>query len=344
MEPTRARWNLDSGKRMKIERIAQVPADSLSAIHYDVALVASGYESRARTVAESLGPGVADRKIAWAFVEQASSEVRVQNDDVLTRLGYDLVLLSEGSSEDAARFFCQALTNGGSRRRVLIDISSMTRAWYGGMVKALSQLQYPEPITTRFAYTPAEYMPPPPQYPPNEVLRPIPGFSSLSLPDKPTALILGLGHDPERALGLKDHLDPQMTLLFRADPGIDPRYGESVLTANRDLIDMVGRDHLFSYPLGDCVTTYKIVESACRGLLRDWRLVICSLGPKLFGLVSFLLATYYEEISIWRVSACAKHQPFDHKPGGAPIVFEIGWCLSTSEIAEKWYPVERGIE
>jgi hypothetical protein len=201
----------------------------------------------------------------------------------------------------------------------------MTRAWYGGIVRALMQIERSENIVTRFVYIPAEYSDPPPHYPPNEVLAPVPGFTSLALPDKPTALIIGLGYDPDRALGLNDHLDPKTTLLFHADPGSDPRYARKVVDVNKELIEIVRPDHLFSYPLNDSVATYKLLESASRGLLRDWRLVLCSLGPKPFGLVCFLLAAYYEEISIWRVSACARQRPVDRKPKGDPILLEVEW-------------------
>jgi hypothetical protein len=84
-------------------------------------------------------------------------------------------------------------------------------------------------------------------------------------------------------------------------------------------------DFCFSYPIADCVTTYKLLESACRGLLREWRVVLCSLGPKPFGLICFLLAAYYQNISIWRVSAGEREQAIDHTPFGEPLVFEVGW-------------------
>jgi hypothetical protein len=46
--------------------------------------------------------------------------------------------------------------------------------------------------------------------------------------------------------------------------------------------------------------------------LRDsYRVVLASLGPKLYGLLCFLLATRFNDISVWRVSAGVFGQPRD---------------------------------
>src|SRR4029450_13259183 len=92
---------------------------------------------------------------------------------------------------------------------------------------------------------------PPSEYPANRVVAPVAGFAGNTLPDRPTALILGLGYEKDRAIGLKDHLDPQLTILFYADPANDPRYVPQVLTVNGDLVREVGEDCLFTYPFSD---------------------------------------------------------------------------------------------
>ncbi len=314
---------------MRIENIDQPSADKLITGEEDLVLVASGYESRSRFIAELTKDSInaKPQKHAWAFVEHAETETRKANDRLLKSLDYRSTSLKESALNAASSLFIEDIGQLQSKPlRVLIDISSMTRAWYGGIVRALIRLQHSNTIVTRFVYVPAEYSDPPPSYPPNEVLAPVAGFTSLSLPDKPTALIIGLGYDPDRALGLNDHLDPEMTLLFHADPGSDPRYAQKVVEVNKDLIEIVRPDRLFSYPLHDSVAIYKLLESASRGLLRDWRLVLCSLGPKPFGLMCFLLAAYYEQISIWRVSAGAREAPIDRKPKANPILLDVEWA------------------
>jgi len=323
---------------MRIEKIDQPAAGDLITGEEDLILVASGYESRSRYIAELTKDTINDKtlKHSWAFVEHSNTETRKVNDRLLKSLNYRSTSLKEGALGAASSLFIDDIAQLPSKPlHVLIDISSMTRAWYGGIVRALMQLQHSSTIATRFVYVPAEYSDPPANYPPNEVLAPVPGFTSLSLPDKPTALIIGLGYDPDRALGLNDHLDPQMTLLFHADPGSDPRYARKVVDVNKGLIEIVGRHRLFSYPLDDSVAIYKLLESASRGLLRDWRLVLCSLGPKPFGLICFLLAAYYEEISIWRVSAGAREAPVDRKPKSNPILLDVEWAPPERPAAQR---------
>ena len=180
-------------------------------------------------------------------------------------------------------------------------------------------------LVVHFAYTGAEFCPPANEYPPNRVVAPVAGFAGNTLPDKPTALIMGLGYDKDRAIGLKDHLDPQLTVLFYADPASDDRFMPHVLNANKDLINEVGEDCLFTYPFTDGAATFRFLESVCKGLTHEWRVVLCSLGPKNFGLCSFLVASLLRDVSIWRVSADLHEVPFDHKPIGTPTILQTTW-------------------
>ena len=313
---------------MNIISVEQLPIEAVSD-GYDLVIMASGYESRGRFLAETLrdrGSPLANR-LVFAFAEHPQACARPANDAIFKELGYESVLCRGGADEEVTQSLISAferLKNVG-KARVLVDISSMTRVWYGALVRALMSFRPRGSLVVHFAYTAAEFVEPPSEYPPNRVVAPVAGFTGNTLPDKPTALVLGLGYDKDRAIGLKDHLDPQLTVLFYASPAIDSRYVPQVLAVNEELIHEVGEEKVFTYPISDCVATFRHLESFCKGLTNDWRVVLCSLGPKVFGLICFLVASLLRDISIWRVSADSHESPFDHKAFGIPTLIETRW-------------------
>jgi len=296
---------------------------------YDLIVTASGYESRARFVAEKIGhqePGPCTR-LVLSFAEHKKECARPENDAVFEGLGYKSSLCQGRSDAEVTKVVAHALENlrDVPEPRILVDISSMTRAWYGAVVRSLMALRRESKLVVHFAYTSAEFVPPPDEYPPNRIVGPLAGFTGNTLPTKPTALILGLGYDKDRAIGLKDHLDPQLTVLFYADPAIDSRYVPHVLSVNEGLIREAGDDCVFTYPYEDGAAAFRLLESVSNGLTRDWRVVLCSMGPKAFGLYCFLVASLARDISIWRVSADLHEVPYNHKPFGMPMLLQTKW-------------------
>ena len=297
---------------------------------YDLVIVASGYESRSIRVAQLLEDEavIISSKLVIGFEEHTDSCSRRDNDEALGRLGYRAISCSGKSESKSKKIFDSYLVDAvnGQEGHILIDISSMTRTWYGMAIRALMDLVHHKRVSVHFVYSPTVYAPPPDSYPPNQVVDPVGGFTGNALPDKPTALILGLGYDRDRAIGIKDYLDPQQTLLFLSDPAADPKYVDDVTQANAEVISESGKERVYEYDFYNCFMTFNKLLSVCTGVSRDWRVVLCSLGPKTFGLCAFLVAAVLRDVSIWRVSADSREVPRDRAPSDAPpIVLETIW-------------------
>lgn len=310
---------------MQISKIRQPLFDQLINEEADIVICASGYETRSSHLAEYFGKLKA-RRIVLGFKEHRDGGSRLNNDQIYEKMNFETRELSGNSSLDAEAMLQAALNEVKKDTcKVIIDISSMTRAWHGGLVRTLWTEDRLKKIEANFVYVPALFTDQKQAYPPNEVVAPVKGFSSLNLTDKPTALILGLGNDRSRALGIKEELDPNLTVAFYADPPSDIRYYDLMLDANSDLLEKIDPELKFGYPLHDTAATFNILESVCAGLLSDFRVVLTSLGPKIFGLICFLIATKYPEISVWRVSAGSRTNIEDHKPSDFKIVIESTW-------------------
>jgi hypothetical protein len=194
---------------------------------------------------------VIPKKCAWGFREYQDDPVRVENDRILHQLGYRIHVISGNDAKSPEDWMAHLLTADTNKAiTVLVDVSSMTRNWYGGIIRAFARSTRAGGVRTIFAYAPAIWVEAKEAAPPNEVLGPVPGYSSHSLPNMPTALLIGLGQETDRALGLRDHLDPLITLCFYTSPALDARFRRGVLLANKDLLNEIGADQLYKYDGG----------------------------------------------------------------------------------------------
>ncbi|MCJ7645898.1 hypothetical protein MUO65_03200, partial [bacterium] len=267
-------------------------------------------------------------KTVFGFKEHKDEGSRPANDKKFKECGFSYSELSGNSSFEFSVLMQQLFKDiNAASCNLIIDISSMTRAWYGSLINTLwSETRY-EKVNASFIYVPAVFPKTHPEYPPNEIVAPVKGFAGLSLSDKPTALVVGLGQDEGRAIGLKESIDPHLTIAFYTSPSTDRRYYNSMMRANKDFLESIPNEGKFAYPILDTISTYNILESVCTGLVKNFRVVLASLGPKIFGLYCFLIASRYPEISVWRISAGQRGNVEDHKASKHQIILDTTWSL-----------------
>ncbi len=201
----------------------------------------------------------------------------------------------------------------------------MTRAWYGSFVHALWNQTSKEKVTVDFIYVPSLYTHTSNKSLPNEIFSPVEGFSGLTIPNLPTSLVLGIGTEEGRSIGLKEEIDPLKTIIFYADPSIDELYPSKTLKANSELVRRIEPASMMKYSILDSVSMFSSLNSVCSGLLRSYRVVLASLGPKIFSLCCFLIATMYPETSVWRISPGSHGKSIDLQPSNYTVVLEIEW-------------------
>lgn len=316
---------------MRIRGIRQPTTRAMSGDEFDLFVVASGFEPRATTACRRL----ARLSCSWtlgvvlAFQEEADAATRKANDEYFASMSFEVVDVSASEMETVYLHMKKLLRSFSYKEeiRVCVDITSMSRLWYGAIVKALSDIELDACIVATFTYIPAAYSKRPRGLTVNEVLTPVRGYSSLALPDMPSALVLGLGRDDDCGLGIREYIDPDSTLLFLAKPGTDKRYDSDVLKSNKDLLESADSDAVFHYPLCETVTAYRYLEAVCLGMRRGWRVVAVSIGPKIFGLYCFLISANNPDISVWRVSRGHSNAEatLAQRPGRSTVILETAW-------------------
>jgi hypothetical protein len=279
---------------------------------------ACGYETRSTALLDRLSNTISLRYTV-AFQEHPQSLARPQNEQKYRRHGFEFRTDQGGSTAQIESVVSMGLDESRKENWALaFDVSSMTRAWHGAIVRRLMEQDEDREIETFFIYVPGKYSPPPRQNAPNEVVGPVNGFASLSPPDLPIALLMSLGYERERALGFMEILDPGRTVLMLAR--MHPNYYESVLRNNQEIIERTSPQWKFEYPLREPSATFRILESICGGLECSYRVVLASLGPKIFGILCFLLAAKNRAISVWRMSSGIHNRPRDVAPDTKNVV------------------------
>lgn len=298
----------------------------------DAVIAASGYESRATFLAHSLTGIGCHQLIAVAFDDRRVL-YRERNDRRFRKLGYELPPSRGDQYEVVDSLVRDVLGNAqGDHVSIVVDYSCMTRVWYSAILRVLASEEDfgLEGVDVYFSYSPARFTRP--RLPaPNAYMGPIPGFCHLDVPNKKgTALVIGLGYERDRALGLKHYLDAAENYAFYTDPALDQKFVSQVCKSNKDLMDELHEDRLFRYPAGDLHATSALLASVCVALGKQHRVIVAPLGPKPFSLLCLLLAIQLDELDVWRVSPGEQSKPSDRPPLGELLICRVSFLSDTS--------------
>ena len=304
---------------MKLSQTRQIDPTELSNMRLDAVIAASGYEARATHAITTLELPPTSSRVAFGFEDRISQQ-RKTNDAILTSAEVKIVTM-DGNSSAAIRNYVSALISqsNSDRPQLFVDYSSMTRAWYAGIIEAIMSIKEKKSVSCIFSYSPAAFTPP--SHPsPNAIVGPIAGFCGLDVPEKPSALVIGLGYERERALGIFEYSDPAVAFAFYTDPALDDRYTSCVVRNNAPLLHSLGRANVFRHPLTDLQRISSLLGSLYSALTDEYRVVLAPLGIKPFSLICLLLASRFADIDVWRISPGQKAPPHERKPAGPVIL------------------------
>lgn len=305
--------------------ISQVKFENLD-ISIDYLIVSSGYESRAIFQSEKIYQ-LAKEKICLGFNNEVEDSIRVYNDNIFKNLGFKNIHIN---GEDSINSELQKILDGieysiqlYNEVVVYIDYSCMTKNWYSYLLFSLNCLENKERLKLFFGYSHAHFIPNDDFETYNRVVKPLFGYCNLSLPSKPTALIIGLGNEPNRVYGLKEYFDA-VPYLFYSDISYNKQYHEEIKELHSKLLGNIPSENIFTFPIHDLIYTYYILENLSKSLLLDYRVIIAPCGPKVFGLLAMLISLNHDQcLEVWRISPGAKIQKIDRKPTGLISLLEV---------------------
>lgn len=308
---------------MEFSRLHQIDPEDMSSLSFDVFIAVSGYERRCSYLVENYAIN-ANKKIAIGFKEKSGELFRKRNNEILSRNGFEFISAS-GNDSQQLNTSLKNILEGLNKRdlKILIDYSCMTKMWYSSIINFfLSEDHRFKRVEAIFSYTPAIYDKPKKQKPIKHAHSVVQGKRSIN-PKKPTALVIGLGVEKNRASFLQKIVNPKHTMLMYADPAPDTHYVKCVFENNQEIIAKVGARNLINYPLLDLQKTNEILTDICLDLRMKYNVILAPLGPKVQALSCLLLSSRYPDIDVWRVTAGSKESVYDKTPDGPPLVLNV---------------------
>lgn len=319
----------------------QISFEEIKKTQFDWIIAASGYESRASYLTSKLDLNYESTKTVFGFSSRKILS-RSKNDATFKKLGFNQVACS-GDSEREITHEMDVFFKSWRRKKlkILLDYSSMTRTWYATVIHYIWNLpKSVDLIDLYLSYTPSSFFPPL-EARQIDCMGALQGFSGLNLPDRPTALVMGLGYEPQRAIGLNDYLEASHTYAFYADPALDNRFVSAVIKNNKILLNRLGKERIIRYPFANLRRTAALLSSLCMGLSKNYRLILAPLGPKPFSLLCLLLYLKFpKQFGVWRVSASSHGNTYDREPKDKPII-----CKATFKLQnDHWHLADKLIE
>ena len=281
---------------------------------YDLVIAACGYERRSRQLTDMSISCNLKFAVGYGTNETLSF---ASNRMTFEKHGYKFVALEDASY----RTWLRDQLSDASRRRVLIDISCLTRTRLAVTVEVVTE----SPLAAvDFFYSLAAFSKPCLTEPQNEYLGPVSEYFSGWAGEygKPIAVVSGLGYEYTRALGLIEFLDPTDIWLFFPESPI-AAYDEAVSDANAILIEDVEGSRLVRYEVMDATSLVRDLSSLVAALRTTHRVVILPLGPKVFALSALLVGTAFRDVAVWRASAGKFAEPSDKESSEINTIFRV---------------------
>jgi len=249
---------------------------------FDAIIVSSGFESRASYQSmqfESLPVA----KIALCFDSETSDKTRKLNDAYFVEREFEMITVNSdvNSLELFTGLIKKIIDNSVDKDEICIyiDYSSMVRNWYATIIQVVSNFNSVKPINLYFGYSHAKYIPSSNLEKLNRIVEPLFGYCNLSVPYKPTALIICLGNEKNRVYGLQEYFDAA-TYLFYSDSSFDNEYSEEVERVNSEVLKSTNAENVFRFPVHDLIYTSYLIENLCKVLLYKFRVIIAPCGAK----------------------------------------------------------------
>lgn len=308
---------------MNIEHAEQVEFNDLLKTRFDTVICACGFETRSTFLAKQFNSDyISSNKVAFIFKDRIVFS-RKKNEKFYNENKFTIIECSGDDATPIQEYITEILESSSNDTiRILVDYSSMTRVWYASIIYLLLNQKLNKKVEIFFSYSFSKFKPPPAPAP-NTFMEPISGFCNLRLPNKKTALIMGIGYELFRAQGFYEYLDPAYTSILFSDPAVDNKYTEFIIKNNPFFFQNREKFRLLSYPIENLRITDTLLCNLSLSLSKEYRVILAPMGPKPFTLLSLLLSAKYRFLDVWRVSSGILAPPVDRVPTGNVIICKV---------------------
>ena len=290
-----------------------------SSFAFDVSIAAIGYEQRCRyvvgkhdiTAKQAIG-------LEFGFLQEASY---AENRAFFDARGWKILSTQGPNAFEAITDAIIGNSSDGQLCRVFLDISAMSREMMANVALALNNAMDSTSIALCVAYAPSEfglsYQPAPIRLA-APVKRELAGWSSR--PDRPLGVIMGLGCEPNLALGALQVLEPHKAWVYNPR-GFDDRFNDALKSANEHVTDIFDVTE-FDYNISEPDLTRGRIEALLNSVEGSFRIICIPFGPKIYAWLVLLTVIFQErrEVGVWSFSSRDHAEPIDR-----PVLGEVVW-------------------
>ncbi len=307
-------------------QVNQIKQEDLSGERFDILITSTGYESRANQIAKKVN---AKYQFCLGFDNERKDPIRLENDHFFDTALYEIIIIS---NEEVLRKLVkeileclETVITQKSIASIYIDYSCMSKNWYSYILLSLYHFRNRSSLKIFFGYSHAKYEKYIESDTFNRIVEPLFGFCDLSIPSKPTALVIGLGNEKNRVLGFAEYFDA-VPYLFSSDESYNEEYSKEIDEVNKYIIQETPDNNFIKYPIHDLIYSHFLIENLSASLANDYRVVIAPCGPKPFALLSMIVALNNElPIEVWRISPGYKIPKVDRKSTGLISTLELSF-------------------
>lgn len=295
-----------------VTQAANIPKEGI-----DYFICSSGFESRGPyfyLLNKSILVG--SKKICFRFPDRKEL-ARPENDITFKKHSFEFIDITTQSIDDYLVLYDSLFNSTTSKNiNVVVDFSCMTTTIYASLLKYFFSLtdKFIE-ASIYFSYTSATFTEPSTTEP-LVYNQPISIFDTLQTTDKKIALIIGLGFEKDKALGLCQYFDNDKDdiYLFATVKTLTNSYYDTVKISNQELFKSVNPENIIYYDLDNVTHLISTLDSLVNYLINsNTRVVIAPIGPKQFTLVSLLINLFHNDVTTYRFSHGDKGKPVDRK-------------------------------
>lgn len=306
--------------------VKQIGFDEISkSIEYFI--TSSGYETRTTEQASKI-IDFCKNAFVLGLAEFRDEPTRLQNDSFFKskKVVYSTVE-DLNDIERVLKFIEKDIfsksSNSGTKLNIYVDYSCMPKDWYAKILTWFNYCKINSQARIFFGYSHSSYFEHSESELFNEVIRPIEGFSNLTLPVYMNSLILTLGNDRSQILGIKEYFDCNPYLVY-SNESYNEKYCKEIEHKHEELINTTENSKIFKLPIHDLSQSFNILFNLSSALVQESRIIFAPCGPKPFTLLNLIITLNLQFNSVvWRISQGKHMTPVDRKATGLITVIEL---------------------
>ncbi|WP_299676532.1 hypothetical protein [uncultured Tenacibaculum sp.] len=318
-------------KQINTEKLSEIDfADSI-----DLFIGCLGYEERAIYQAKEIFDNIKDN-IIIVFGNHEDEHFRKINEEFFKKNNFNLLYTDTPNKERESLLkidekINEILNNSNDVVNVYIDYSSMTKSWYSHILLGIFNNERKENLKIILGYSHAEHVRSKLIDNYNRIVTPLFGYCNLSVPNIPTSVVIGLGNEANRVIGLKEYFDT-VPFVFHSDETYNSEYYKDATDLLESYLSRIPSKNIFTYPINDLIYTYYLMENLCSSLIKNHRVIIAPCGPKPFTVLSLILSLKYSDIiEVWQITPGDNLEKINRKPTGLVTILELDFIKDAEQ-------------